>query len=334
MPAEWEKHSATWLAWPHNKESWPGKLAEIEKTWLGMIAAISKGETVNLLVNDEAEQKYVQEKLSADAINKNVAFHFVHTVDAWLRDSGPTFVVNKKQKQLAMVKWDFNAWGNKYADLALDRVLPDRINEILHLQAFDPQMILEGGSIDVNGKGILLATEQCLLNKNRNPNLSKAEIEQKLRDFLGINQITWLKEGIAGDDTDGHIDDIARFVTENTVLCAVENDKKDENYGPLQENYQLLKKVKLPNGKGLKVIQMPLPDKVADSQGRLPASYMNFYIANSSVLVPVFGHKNDKKALAAIAKFFPKRKIVAICSEHLVLGFGAIHCVTQQQPFC
>lgn len=238
----------------------------------------------------------------------------------------------RNKKNLAMVHWIFNAWGGKYEELAKDTKIPEIMNEKLALRCFKPGIVLEGGSIDVNGKGTLLTTEQCLLNKNRNPSLSKEQIGAYLKDYLGVSHIIWLKEGIVGDDTDGHVDDIARFVDPTTVLCAYEEDEDDENHAPLKENYELLLKSKDQDGNDLKIIKLPMPGFVGDEKGRLPASYANFYIGNKAVLVPVFGHENDKKALAIIQKAFPGRKAVGINCADLLHGLGTIHCISQQQP--
>lgn len=231
-----------------------------------------------------------------------------------------------------MVKWNFNAWGNKYSDLKEDNKIPYDLNERLSLQMFEPGIVLEGGSIEVNGAGTVLVTEQCLLNKNRNPNLNKEAIEKYLKEFLNVRNVLWLKEGIVGDDTDGHIDDIARFVNKNTILCAYEDNKSDDNYLPLKENYELLKSMKDQDGKGFNIVKLPMPGFVGDKKTRLPASYANFYIGNSAVVVPIFGHENDAKALKIIQKLFPDRKIVGINCTAMVYGLGTLHCCSQQQP--
>jgi len=330
MPAEWEKHSATWLAWPHNKETWEN-IGEVEKTYLEIIRALHTGEKVNILVNDANSKDSVKEKLSENKINiKNIFFYVIPTVDAWIRDYGPNFVIKKNNKsKIAFNHWQFNAWGSKYEDLKRDYLVPKKINEFLRMLCFKPEIVLEGGSIEVNGNGICMTTEQCLLNKNRNPNLSKAEIEQHLKDYLGGKEIIWLKSGIEGDDTDGHIDNIARFVNKNTVLCSFA-EETDKNYDALGENFEILNSYKQNNEK-LRILRLPLSE-VEYKEKRLPASYTNFYIGNYAVLVPLFQNKNDKRALKILKSVFPGRKIVGIDCRELVCGFGGIHCITQQQP--
>jgi len=332
MPAEWEKQEAVWLSWPHDKNTWKD-ISEIEVTCVDVIKALHLGEKVKLLVNDEKEEQRAEEKLKNVQVDLNrVIFYQIKNVDAWFRDYGPTFVVNDNAKQKAMVKWTFNAWGNKYDDLKEDNKIPYEMNKKLNLKMFEPNIVLEGGSIEVNGTGTLLTTEQCLLNKNRNPNLTKTQIEQYLKDYLNVSNILWLKEGIAGDDTDGHIDDLARFVSQNTVVCAFEENKDDENYEILKENYELLSKMKDEKGNRLNVIKIPMPGFVGDDERRYPASYANFYIGNESVVVPIFGHENDRKALEILQKLFPVRKIVGINCKSMVYGFGTLHCVSQQEP--
>jgi agmatine deiminase len=261
-----------------------------------------------------------------------VRFFQFEYADVWFRDYGPIFIVNKN-RELAMVHWIFNSWGEKYAGLLKDRQIPDVINGQMRLKCFEPGIVLEGGSIDVNGKGTLLTTEQCLLNKNRNPHIKKGKIEKFLQDYLGVTHIIWLKNGITGDDTDGHVDDIARFVNPTTVVCAYE-DEDDENSEALRKNYQLLRQSTDQDGKSIKVVKLPMPGNVTYDGKRLPASYMNFYIGNKTVLVPTFNDENDKVALSILQKFFLKRRVVGINCLDLICGFGAIHCISQQQPKC
>lgn len=334
MPAEWEKQEAVWIAWPHNKETWPNDmLKEVENSYVELVKALHTGQKVNILVNDEKEKNEIAELLRKRGVNSSQLHFFpIRNVDGWIRDYGPTFVVNDKTRQKAMVKWIFNAWGNKYDDLKEDEGIQYKINEYLKLKMFEPNIVLEGGSIEVNGSGTLLTTEQCLLNKNRNPHLSKEQIENYLKEYLNVSNILWLKEGIAGDDTDGHIDDIARFVNQNTVVCASEDNENDENYQILKENYELLIKMKDEKGNKLNVIKLPMPGFVGNKERRYPASYCNFYIGNEAVVVPVFGHENDKKALAIIQEAFPDRKVIGINSKEMVYGFGSFHCLSQQEP--
>ncbi len=334
MPAEWEKQEAVWVSWPHNKVTWPEKIEEVEKAYIQFIGALHNGQKIKVIVADSETEARASSMLdNAKVFLSQIEFHAIKNQDVWIRDYGPLFVVNQDEWQkLAMVKLVFNAWGNKYDDLKEDANIPGEINKIMNLPVFETGIVLEGGSIEVNGSGTLLTTEQCLLNKNRNPSLSKEDIENLLKDYLNVSNILWLKKGIAGDDTDGHIDDIARFVGQNTVVCAFEQDKSDDNYSALKENYDLLRKMKDENGSKLKVMKLPMPGIVSDAQSRLPASYANFYIGNDAVAVPLFGSKNDKKALRVLGRAFPGRKIVGIDCRKMVYGFGALHCVTLQEP--
>jgi len=334
MPAEWERHEAVWLAWPYDKTTFPDRVDKVEEIYAQIISAVHKSENVNLFVKSKEMQTKAVRLLEKKEVDfGKVNFFLFDYADVWFRDYGPVFVVDKNKKKLAMVRWKFNAWGEKYGELIKDAQIPSVINQKMKLRCFEPGIVLEGGSIDVNGKGTLLTTEQCLLNKNRNPRLNREEIEKYLKNYLGVNHIIWLKNGIAGDDTDGHVDDIARFVNPTTVLCAYEENKTDEDYPVLKENYEILLNSKDQDGNRLNIIKLPTPGFVGDKSHRLPASYANFYIANSAVLVPVFGRENDKKALKIIQKVFPERKIVGIDCTDLVYGLGAIHCITQQLPF-
>lgn len=337
MPAEWETHEATWLSWPHNVETWPGKrLAQVRDVYLQMLEALLPGEKVRLLVNDEAEKEQVLKFLKPKINLNNLELHKIPTVDAWIRDYGPTFV-KKKDGARAWCKWIFNAWGGKYASLMEDTHVFSLLKkgsaaELINAPCFPLNINLEGGSIEVNGEGTCLTTEQCLLNKNRNPQLSKSQIEKHLRDYLGVSQIIWLNEGIVGDDTDGHIDDIVRFVNKNTILAVREKDTKDPNHEILEENWERLKHAKDENGKPWNLAELPMPGPVVDGDVRLPASYANFYIANKAVLLPVYSHRNDKRAAQILQEFFPKHEIASIECSTLVYGLGAIHCVSQQEP--
>lgn len=337
MPAEWERHDAIWLSWPYDLDSFP-QIDRVEQAYVAMIKAIHESELINLLVTDELMQNRVLDLLRNAGVNsRQVKFHTMSYADVWFRDYGPIFVVNRERCKMAMINWIFNAWGEKYTDLMGDTRIPCQINDDLKLDCFQPGIVLEGGSIDVNGCGTVLTTEQCLLNKNRNPLLNKEEIETYLREYLGASKIIWLKQGIEGDDTDGHVDDIARFIDPTTVLCAYENDPEDENYLPLKENYELLSMETDQDGYPLKVIKLPMPGRVeweGDDRGsrRLPASYANFYIGNDVVLVPIFDHKNDQEALRIIREAIPDRKVVGINCRDMVYGQGTIHCVSQQQP--
>jgi agmatine deiminase len=331
MPAEWERHEAIWLAWPYDPTTFPDRVEKVEATYVQIVKEIHESETVNLFVKDEAmKQKAILLFKQAKINLEKIRFFMFNYADVWFRDYGPIFLSNCSG-ELAMVNWKFNTWGEKYSDLLKDSQIPQVINCEMRLTCFKPDVVLEGGSIDVNGKGTLLTTEQCLLNRNRNPHLCKQEIESFLKDNLGVAHVIWLKTGICGDDTDGHIDDLARFVNSTTVVCAYEENKDDENYAALDENYQLLLNSVDQDGNKLNVVKLPMP-AVGDKTQKLPASYTNFYIGNSKVLVPVFGHKNDKAALAILQKLFPERKVVGINCADLVHGFGTIHCISQQQP--
>lgn len=334
MPAEWEPHTATWLAWPHNEDTWPGRLPQVRDIFLDMIEALHRHETVHLLVNDAATAEQVDQRirergLEAGAIN----LHEMPTADAWLRDSGPIFLTgDSPQLTLAASAWRFNAWGGKYADLQADAGLSQRIASRLGVRCFAPGIVLEGGAIDVNGSGACLTTEQCLLHPNRNPDLQRADIECHLGATLGVCHVIWLGRGIAGDDTDGHVDDVARFVGPSTVVCALETDPQDANFAPLQDNLRRLRAATDECGRSLDVVPLPMPGRVGSPQERLPASYANFYIANGVVLVPVYDHPNDDRALRTLQDLFSGRRVIGIPCEPLVWGLGAIHCVTQQQP--
>lgn len=334
MPAEWEPHEATWLAWPHNRETWPDQLDRVKRIWVEMIQALAPQEKVCLLVNDAQTQAEAENRLKhVGTAMEQVAIYRIPTVDVWMRDYGPTFVIKKdKAKGLAFDDWIFDGWGGKYESYFEDDAVAKEIAKILQVPVFDVGIVLEGGSIDVNGRGACLTTEQCLLNPNRNPRLSRSEIEQVLKDHLSVDRVIWLGEGVAGDDTDGHIDDIARFVNPHTVVCVVEEDPRDENYAPLRENFERLQSATDQDGQKLSVIPLPSPGRVVSQGTRLPASYANFYIANGVVLVPIYNHANDALALKILGELFPGRKVVGVPSQSLVMGLGAIHCVTQQQP--
>ncbi len=349
MPAEWEAHEGTWLAWPHNKSHWPGKFEPVPMVFAEMVRALAESEKVFICVNDQKMEDLALEVLNQAKIPEqllsNVFFHHIPTDSSWARDIGPIFVreeqnhdiTSKKLKttakgKLIITDWVFNAWGDKYKPYNQDDIVPQHIGKIYNIPVLEPGMVLEGGSIDVNGKGTLLTTEQCLLNKNRNPKLNRTTIESFLKKFLGAANVLWLKEGIIGDDTDGHIDDIARFVNENTVVCALEENPNDENYEILQTCFKDLQKMKDQDGNPLNVIALPMPAPVIYEGQRLPASYANFYIANKVVLVPTFKCNQDLKAIKILQELFPERKVIGIDCTDLVWGLGTFHCSTQQQP--
>lgn len=331
MPAEWELHEATFLAWPHYEEHWPGKLETVPPVYKNIASAlIDSGEKVFILVNDEKMENEAAEILGSEAANVN--FLRIPTDGSWIRDHGPIFVRDAQGRRV-IENWIFNAWGGKWPFEKDDKV-PQKIAESLKIPSISPGIILEGGSIDVNGKGSLLTTEQCLLNKNRNSHLSRSEIENYLAEYLGATNVLWLREGVVGDDTDGHIDDIARFVDEKTVLCAIEENKNDENYGILRKNFEDLEDMRDQDGQKLNIVPLPMPDPVVYEDQRLPASYANFYISNKSMLVPTFRNRRDKDAIKIFEKLFKDRKIIAVDCFDLIWGLGAIHCSTQQMPAC
>ena len=335
MPAEWEPHRGTWLSWPHKEASWPGKFGPVPGIFAAMVRALADREEVHINVAGPAMESSVRELLAdAGADTGNVYFHLNPTNDAWCRDHGPIFLerVEGGQREQAIVDWGYNAWGGKYPPFDLDDVIPTRIGAELGLPVFEPGIIMEGGSIDVNGRGTLLTTEACLLNPNRNPTLRRDEIERYLRGYLGVAKILWLGDGIAGDDTDGHVDDLTRFVDEHTVVTVVEGDPADENYEPLQENLERLRDMTDQDGQPLRVVTLPMPRPLAHDGQRLPASYANFYIANELVLLPTYDPPRDEEAVATLRELFPGREVVGINCTNLVWGLGAFHCVTQQWP--
>jgi len=334
MPAEWSRHRATWLSWPHNRETWPTQLEQVREVWVRMIQLLSPQERVCLLVNDEPTRQDVIRRLTnARAALDNVTIFQIPTVDVWMRDYGPTFVIRDSQeKALAFNDCIFNGWGGKYESYEEDEQIAKEIASLLRVPVFNHPVVLEGGSIEVNGLGTCLTTEQCLLNKNRNPHMSRREIEEFLKDSLGVDQVIWLGQGIVGDDTDGHIDDIARFVNPATIVCIVEENSKDTNYSLLQQNLERLQAARDQNGNKLSIVPLPCPGPVYYEGARLPASYANFYIANGVVLVPLFDDPCDVKALGILQELFPDRKVVGLPCTAVVAGLGAIHCVTQQEP--
>lgn len=333
FPAEWAEQEAMWLSWPHKEASWPGKIETIYKPYSEFIKAVAEDQKVRINVADEAMKNFALRHLEAVNTNlANVEFYFHETNDAWCRDHGPAFVINKTEKKKAVVDWGYNAWGGKYPPFDLDDVIPTKIANHFGLPLFTPPIVMEGGSVEFNGAGTVLTTTSCLLNENRNPHLTKEQIEQYLKEFYGQEQVLWLGDGIVGDDTDGHIDDITRFVNEDTVLTVVEENPEDENYQPLQENLEALKKMTLLDGRKLNIVELPMPAPVIYEDTRLPASYANFYIANKVVVVPIFNDKNDERALQIIQSCFPGRKVIGINSVDIIWGLGSFHCLSQQEP--
>lgn len=333
FPAEWHQHTATWLSWPHKGESWPGKIGLIYPKYCEFIKVLTEGELVRINVADEQMMAFAKQQLLAAGVDLNkVEFYEFPTNDAWCRDHGPAFLINSATKEKAIVDWDYNAWGNKYPPYDLDDVIPTKIAQRFGLPVFHPGIVMEGGSVDFNGKGTLITSTACLLNKNRNPELNQEQIEGYLRNYYGVEQVLWVTEGIIGDDTDGHIDDTARFVNEDTVVAVVEENKNDENYTILQENLQTLKTMRLLNGKQLNIVELPMPEPVFYQEQRLPASYANFYIANAAVVMPTFRGANDQKALDILQQCFSDRKVVGIDSTDIIWGLGSFHCLSQQEP--
>ncbi|HLK64692.1 MAG TPA: agmatine deiminase family protein [Bryobacteraceae bacterium] len=327
MPAEWEPHEATWIAWPHNREDWPGRFAPVPWVYGEIVRKLSAVERVRILVADHSEEMQARRVLKkVGAAMDAVDFFPCPTNRVWTRDYGPIFV-RDSHGGVAMTGWRFNAWA-KYDDWQLDARVPAWISKRLKLPLWTAPMVLEGGSIDVNGAGLLLTTEECLLSpvQARNPGMTRRQIEQMFQRYLGISRVIWLHCGITGDDTHGHIDDIARFVAPDTVVLASESDRSDPNYEPLRENTGILVSA------GLKVVKVPMPTPLIFAGQRLPASYANFYIANGLVLVPTFNDPNDRIALNTLARVFPDRKVTGINCTDLILGLGALHCMTQQQP--
>ena len=331
MPAEWEPHTATWLSWPRREGiSFPDSFDSVMPALRAMVEALIESEPVCVNVCNGAHEAQAREVLQG-LRRERISFYLVPTNEPWCRDHGPMFLTRDLDPKLAVVDWDYNAWGNKYPPFDLDEAAPTRVAEILDVPVFYPGMILEGGAIEVNGAGSLLTTESCLLNKNRNPSLSRKQIEQRLRDYLAVRHILWLGDGIAGDDTDGHIDDLARFVSERAVVTVVEENRDDENYQPLQENLARLCQMRVEQGQ-IEIDTLPMPKKIVREGLRLPASYANFYIANTCVLVPTFADSADETALSILQRLFPDRRVIGIDCRELIWGLGTFHCLTQQQP--
>jgi len=335
MPAEWEPHEGTWLSWPHKLESWPGAFEEVPGVFVEITRFLAESEKVRINVAGPDMEADVRGRLQQAGVHvAAVSFHHNPTNDAWCRDHGPIYVVREKEgrRERALTDWKYNAWGDKYPPYDLDNTIPGRIADEFQELRFVADIVMEGGSIDVNGRGTLMTTEACLLNPNRNPHLSKEQIEGYLRDYLGVRHFLWLGDGIVGDDTDGHIDDLTRFVSADTVVTVVEDDPQDENYKPLAENLARLKTMKDQDGRPLNVVTLPMPAAVEFEGQRLSGSYANFYIANRRVLVPTYRCKQDTVALETLQRLFPDRLVLGIDCTKLVWGLGAIHCVTQQQP--
>ena len=333
MPAEWAKHRATWLSYPHNENSWPGKIETIFPSYHLFIKTLAEDEEVHISVVDQSMADRVTKAMKdIEADMGKIFLHQFPTNDAWCRDHGPAFLVDEEGKCAAIVNWEYNAWGGKYP-AELDNEIPRRISSLYpELKLIEPGIVMEGGSIDVNGVGDLLTTTSCLLNENRNPSLTQHQIEEKLCNYYGVENVIWLGDGIVGDDTDGHVDDLSRFVNDDTIVTAVEEDKWDENYHPLQQNLKTLNSCRLASGKQPTVVELPMPDVVTYEDQRLPASYANFYIANGKVIFPTYKCLNDTRVAYILEECFPDREIVGIDSTDIIWGLGSFHCLSQQMP--
>ncbi len=335
MPPEWAPHRGTWLSWPHRESSWPGKFEPVPAVFAVMVRHLSAHEEVHLNVSGAEMEDRAREVLRNAGVTPGpIFFHHHPTNDAWCRDHGPVFVQRTVQgrREEAIVDWGYNAWGGKHPPFDADDVIPTRIGEEFGIPVFHPGIIMEGGSLDGNGRGTLLTTESCLLNPNRNPTLDRPQIERYLRDYLGVTHILWLGDGIAGDDTDGHVDDLTRFVDPTTVVTALEEDPRDENHTPLRENHRRLLGMTDQDGRPLRVVTLPMPRPLFQDGQRLPASYANFYIANGVVLMPAYDAERDEVARQTLQQLFPTRQVVPINSVDLVWGLGSFHCVSQQWP--
>lgn len=341
MPAEWEPHEATWIGWPHNATDWPGKLEPILWVYAEIVRKIVLGEIARILVNSAADEARIKSILKLAGVPMaRVQFFRFPTNRGWTRDFGPIFLRHgKPRKELAIVRFRFNAWA-RYPDWQKDDAIPQQVARRLKIKIIpaclgNREIVLEGGSIDVNGRGTVLTTEECLLDQKRqvrNPGLSRADTEAALRENLGVKNVVWLGKGIAGDDTHGHVDDLCRFVNPRTVVLVREKNQRDANYRPLEENWERIRGARLENGGRIDAIELPMPAPVYFDGVRLPASYANFYITNAAVLVPTFNDPNDRWALGILAELFPKRAVIGIHAVDLVWGFGTLHCLTQQQP--
>ncbi len=333
MPAEWAPQTAIWLSWPHKHASWPGQFRPIPYVFAGIVAQISRFEEVRINIAAPLQKRAWSLITKAGADLSKVTLYDHPTNDAWCRDHGPIFVKNEKTGELAVTDWVHTAWGGKYPPYDLDNTIPPLVAKKLKLRRFENDMVLEGGSIEVNGEGLLLTSEQCLLNKNRNPHLTREQIEQNLKDYLGVKQVLWLGDGIIGDDTDGHIDDITRFYKPDGFITVVEPNKRDPNHAILAENSVRLAAFRTPKGKNFDIVELPMPKPFAFQGQTVPASYANFLIINGAVLVPNFGQKKrDAEANAIIASCFPDREIIPVDCYHLIWGLGTLHCISQQQP--
>ncbi len=334
FPAEFSKHEATWLSWPHKEASWPGKIESIYPSYSLFVKYLAQSEKVRINVANAAMEVFAKTYLESAGVNMKQVEFFMHpTNDAWCRDHGPAFLINPAAEQKkVIVDWNYNAWGNKYPPFDLDDVIPTLIGKHFNIPVYNPGIVMEGGSVDFNGAGTLITSTCCLLNENRNPHLNQSQIEQYLFDYYGVQQVLWVNDGIVGDDTDGHIDDTVRFVNEDTVIIVIEENKQDHNYQLLQDNLQQIKQMRLLGGKQLNIIELPMPDPVIYEDQSLPASYANFYISNAHVIVPTFRSPKDDIAMQIIAESFRDREVVGIDSTDIIWGLGSFHCLSQQEP--
>ena len=337
FPAEWDRHSATWISWPRPEGiSFPGRYHECIENVALVIKTIARNEPLHLNVPNDNYQRLVSDFLRVRRVPlTRIRFHQIATNECWTRDHGPAFVVRRRRgrREGAIVDWGYNAWGGKYPPFDADDAVPTRVGEQLELPVFSPGIVMEGGAVDFSGEGTVLTTTSCLLNKNRNPTLKKREIERYLRDYYGQQQVIWLGDGIDGDDTDGHIDDLARFVDSRTIAIGIEKDSSDPNYRVLQENRRRLSRARDATGRPFDIVELPMPRPIRYQGQRLPATYMNFYFVNGALLVPVFGHAaRDRQTLSILRARLPGRSVVGVDCRALIWGLGAIHCLTQQQP--
>jgi agmatine deiminase len=339
FPPEWAPHRATWFSWPRPEGiSFPDKYHTVPENLARIFREIALRERVEISVPNGNYEFLVKRQLREHGCPlKNIYFHHIKTNESWCRDHGPAFVVRQHprggKREMAIVDWGFNAWGGKYPPYDDDDRVPTEIARELGLPVFYPKIVMEGGSVEFNGAGTVLTTTQCLLNKNRNPQLTKGQVERYLKDYYGQKDVCWLGDGIAGDDTDGHIDDLARFLDPTTIVVGVEEDHKDENYEVLQDNLRRVKKLKDQDGRAFEIVEIPMPGRIEHDGQRLPATYVNFYFVNGALLVPTFGNRRkDAIALAILQQRLPGRKVIGIDCRELIWGLGAIHCLSQQQP--
>ena len=333
FPAEWHPHEATWLSFPINTDTWEDRLERIYPAYFELIRTISLSEKVRINANNPETIALIEQLLENYKIDSTNIELFDHkTNDSWCRDHGPGFLVNRANSSRLILDWEYNAWGGKYPPYNNDNEIPQKIAKSLNLEFVSPGLVMEGGSVEFNGAGTVMTSRSCLLNKNRNPNLTQSQIEENLINFYGVEQVLWIEDGIVGDDTDGHIDDTVRFVSESKVVTMVESNKSDANHSILSENLEMLKKMRLLNGKQLDIVEIEMPKPVIDNGERLPASYANFCMTNKHVIVPTYRCKNDDKALSILQECFPEREVVGIDSTEIIWGLGSFHCLSQQEP--